>query len=315
MQVWALIVDSFRDAIDRKIFWIMTVISTLIAASMACITFTDTGFDLMFGTWTIESPGWAAGSETGRAFVGALVTQLIAGQYLCWVGIILALVATASTYPALMESGAVEVLMSKPMSRYKVFLGKYLGALVFVFLQAVIFVVLTFLVIGTRWHYWLFGYLWLIPLVVVLFSYVFSLSALFGVLTRSTVTTLMLTMLVWIGFFWVPQTAYGVFTSKEAQLDPTGRWQRLFGAVVWVVPKTQDIPVIAGKLVGAGLVSDVVLGGEFVPDEDREELERARHIERDETEKLDAFQSIGSSLLSEAVIVMLAMWQFKRRDF
>lgn len=315
MQVWALIVDSFRDAIDRKIFWIMMVISMLIAASMACITFTDTGFDLMFGMWTFESPGWPVDGDTRRAFVGALVTQLIAGQYLCKVGIVLALVATASTYPSLTRSGVVEVLMSKPMSRYKVFLGKYLGALVFVFLQAVIFVVLTFVVIGTRWHFWLFGYLWLIPLVVVLFSYVFSLSALFGVLTGSTVTTLMLTMLVWIGFFWVPQTAYGVFKLHGEQIDPTGRWQRLFGSVVWVVPKTQDIPVIAGKLVGAGLTSDVLLDFEIMPDEKREELERARRLEQDELEKLDAFQSIGSSLLSEAVIVMLAMWQFKRKDF
>lgn len=315
MQVWALVVDSFRDAIDRKIFWIMTVISVLIAASMACITFTDTGFDLMFGMWTIESPGWAAGSDTGRGFVGALVTELIAGQYLCWVGITLALVATASTYPSLMEPGVVEVLMSKPMSRYKVFLGKYLGALVFVFLQSVIFVVLTFVVIGTRWDFWLFGYLWLIPLVVLLFSYVFALSALFGVLTGSTVTTLMLTMLVWIGFIWVPQTACGVFKLHEAQIDPTGRWQRLFRTVVWVVPKTQDIPLIAGKLVEAGLLSDAFVDADNASEEEQEELDRVRRLEREELETLDAFQSIGSSLLSEAVIVMLAMWQFKRRDF
>ena len=175
--------------------------------------------------------------------------------------------------------------------------------------------VLTFLVIGIRWHFWLFGYLWLIPLVVVLFSYVFSLSALFGVLTGSTVTTLMLTMLVWIGFFWVPQTAQGVFKLHAEQIDPTGRWQRLFGTVVWFVPKTQDIPLIAAQLVEAGLLTDAFLDAEIVPDEERGELERARRLEQDELEELNAFQSIGSSLLSEAVIVMLAMWQFKRRDF
>ena len=88
------------------------------------------------------------------------------------------------------------------------------------------------------------------------------------------------------------------------------------GAVVWVVPKTQDIPLIAGKLVGAGLTSDMFLDSQIVTDDDeRAELERARHIEKYETDELDAFQSIGSSLLSEAVIVMLAMWQFKRKDF
>ena len=42
MQLWALIVDGFRESRDRKIFWVMIGISVLIAAVMACVGYDET---------------------------------------------------------------------------------------------------------------------------------------------------------------------------------------------------------------------------------------------------------------------------------
>jgi len=314
MQVWALIVDSFRDVIDRKLFWIMVILSVSIAGAMACITFDTNGINILFGTWHIGSHSWSTSSPQVRANVGALLVKIIADLYIGWVGMVLALLSTSGMFPAFMAPGAVDVVVSKPISRYVLFLGKYAGAMVFVFLQAVLFVSLTFIVIGLRWHYWLWGYLWLIPLMVVLFSYLFSFCALFGVLTRSALASLLLTLLAWIGM-WMPQSMYGLAVTFEEQIDPHQQWQHVLRTINWAVPKTQDIPHIAGNLVNAALLADIMGPDptQMSPDDARSLLD-ARAVEQRASD-VDVFSSIGSSLASESVIVVLAMVLFKRRDF
>ena len=49
MQFWALIVDSFRESRDRKIFWVMLGLSLLIAAAMSCISFEQGRVNFLFG--------------------------------------------------------------------------------------------------------------------------------------------------------------------------------------------------------------------------------------------------------------------------
>ena len=83
--------------------------------------------------------------------------------------------------------GSIDVVLSKPMTRWQVFLGKYAGSMVFVFVQACIFVLLTFVVIGIRWGCWIPGYLLTIPLVLLLFSYLYCVSVWVAVYFRSTV--------------------------------------------------------------------------------------------------------------------------------
>jgi len=315
MQIWALIVDSFREAIDRKIFWIMILVSVIVAGAMACIGFNDKGFDILLGTWQYESEYWAAGSEQARARIASVVVRGIVALTIGWVGIILTLIATASTFPSLMQPGAIDIIVSKPISRTMIFLGKYVGAMVFILVQAVIFVGLTFLVVGLRWRYWLWGYLWVIPLMVLLFSYVFCFSALFAVITRRAMTALLLALIAWVAIV-VPQRAYSVFLVAGPDLDPDQHWQRLFGTVRYVLPKTQDILVIASKAVGAAPETEVLAGAvQPKSNDDRARMHEAQQAEEKIEDAVDVAESIGTSLASEAVVVMLAIWLFKRKDF
>lgn len=314
MQIWALIVDSFRDAIDRKIFWIMAALSVAIAAAMMCVSFDAGGVSILFGTWRIESEMYAAGKETGRSAVGAIMIKIVADLYIGWIGIILALIATAGMVPAMMAPGAVDVLVSKPLSRHKLFLGKYIGAMTFVFVQATLFVLLSFFAAGWRWKFWIWGYLWLIPLTVLLFSYVYGFCALFGVLTRSAMTSLMLTVAAWVGV-WAPQASYEVLLTVGEQFDADERYQRAVGAVKWIVPKTQDIPLIAGHLVGASLLDDIVRAGPMsASDETMLESINTRRAE-ERLSRVNIPTSIGSSLAFEAVLVAIAAFLFGRKDF
>ena len=311
MQLWALIVDSFRESRDRKIFWVMAAISVLIAGGMSCFGFEPGRVVILFGAWEFETDFFTSADGVRADLIAGMVVHVIMDYVLGWVGVTLALIATAGFFPALMERGALEVVLSKPLARWQVFLGKYLGSMVFILVQATLFVLLTFLVMGLRWGAWLPGYLWTIPLAIVLFSYLYCVSVLVAVCLRSTVAAVLLSLGAWVIFFGI-QTTADLF-----ELYPT--WQEQRGAYQaarvarWAVPKTQDITYLAAKWSGAGSSADIMPEPEMEY-EDAELVDRARDVELRRMAVNPLF-TIGSSLLFELVIVLLAMWKFARSDY
>ncbi len=313
MQFNAIVMHSFREAIDRKVFWVMILMSVIVAASMASVGFSERGVDFLFGTWTVESDFWSLRSDTLHERVGALIVGFIADNYLGKFGMLFALITTASIFPALMEPGAVDVIASKPIDRKLLFLYKYLSAMIFILLQATVFVGITFLVMGLRWRYWPIGYWSLVPLTVLMFSYLFSLCALFGTWVRRAMPALILTLIAWFCIFGV-QSAHAVLIANP-DFDKTGKWTRMVTAMHWATPKTQDIPEIARRIVGAADFVDIITPhADAMSDTDRSDFEHAAEGNRKLTASIDPLSSIASSLAVEAFVVFLALRRFNRMD-
>jgi ABC-type Na+ efflux pump permease subunit len=226
-----------------------------------------------------------------------------------WIGVTLSIVATAGFFPSLLERGAVDVLLSKPISRTRLFLGKYVGSMVFVLLHAIFFVVLTFLIMGFRWGAWLPGYLLSIPLLVILFSYVYCVSAWAGVRFRSATVAINLSVGVWVIFAGIQGIGDLFDTFPKWKQN---RWA--YNACIvarWVVPKTHDLTYLAGKWSGAAVSTELV---PEIDEADRSAMERAGRAEL-ERMNLNPLYTIGSSLLFEAVVVALGIWQLSRSDY
>ena len=139
MQLWAIIVDSFREAKAKKLFWALLAISTLVAAAMACVGFDENGWSFFFGAITKADPSVfieIPAADAAAAIMGALVSNILVGTYIGWVGIVICLIGTAGMFPSLVEPGAVDVVVSKPLPRSLLFLARYVGSLAFVFVQA-----------------------------------------------------------------------------------------------------------------------------------------------------------------------------------
>ena len=94
-----------------------------------------------------------------------------------------------------------DMVLSRPIGRWRLFLTQYAGGLVFVALQALVFSVACFAVLAWRADVLAPGIFLAVPTVVLVFSYLFSFSVLIGVLTRSTVSALLLTGLFWLLVF------------------------------------------------------------------------------------------------------------------
>ncbi|MFH1109380.1 MAG: ABC transporter permease [Planctomycetota bacterium] len=311
MQFWALIVDSFRESRDRKIFWVMLLIELLVLAAMACVGFSPGKVTILFGMWEVKTDYFTTGFAIRTDRIATIAVQFLMDVVVGWVGVTLALVATAGFFPSLVERGAVDILLAKPLSRAKLFLGKYVGSMVFVLLHAAFFIVFSCVIVGFRWHAWLPGYLWSIPLLVILFSYVYCVSAWAGIRFRSPVVAINISVAAWVFFAGIQAT------GDMFEAFPEWKENRLaYNSVLvarWCVPKTHDITYLAAKWSGAAVSTEMVPQA-HVEEKDRSAVERAGRSEL-ERMNINPFYTIGTSLGFEVIVVILAIWRFARSDY
>jgi len=351
-QTFAILLDAYRELNYRRLFWIALALSGLVVVAVALIGINDRGFTVL--TWTIETQWLNTGIITPATFYKSAFASLGVDIWLAWVATILALITTAGMIPDLVSSGSVDLQVSKPISRARLFLTKFAGGLLFSTLQVSIFTVASFFVIGLRGGAWEPGVFLAIPLVILFYSYLYSFCALVGVLTRSTVASLLFTILFWAvcALLWIAYV--GVNSGRIANEieiaaierriekgggDGSGRsgesrnemelermkswqpfWERLSRYGEWVVtpiPKTAaTIELLQRQLIS---VADLPQGRESSNNSTpfgggARQQEMARSIEAWQRTYSPAWV-IGTSLAFEVVVLALAAWIFSRRDY
>ncbi|MCP4592270.1 MAG: ABC transporter permease subunit [bacterium] len=314
MQLWPMIIDSLRHALDRKLFWVLVVITLLIAGAMLSVGFDGDRVSMLFGMIQGPADDFTPITDEGRTQLVGVVVHVIMDFFLGRVGITLMIIATAGLFPSFLEGGIVDTVLSKPIGRPRLFFYKYVAGMVFVLLQAALFAGLTFLVMGLRWGVWVPGYLLSIPLMVLLFSYVYCVSVLVAVISRSTVTAILISLGSWVVFSLVNQGPLLFKRSFAPAEYPT--LHRAVQIASWIPPKTAEVIYLAARWADAGtsaeLMPDAVVAA--VTEADRSDLEEGRLWEEARL-RGNPLVSIGTSLLFEVFILLLAMWKFTRMDF
>lgn len=216
-QTAAIFLDAYRELNARRLFWIVLVLSGLVVLVFAAVGINERG--LTFLWWDLgvgPSVGNGFGQMTRPFFYKTvLFSQLGIRLWLAWIATILALVSTAGIFPDFLASGAIEFTLSKPIGRLRLFLTKYLAGLLFVTLQVGVFCAACFVVLGLRGAGWSPGIFVAVPLVVVFFSYLFGICVLIGVVTRSTIAALLLTVLAWMLIFGLHAAEQTLLTVRE----------------------------------------------------------------------------------------------------
>lgn len=211
-QTVALLVDAYRELNSKKLFWITLFISLLVVAVYAMFGLNDRG--LTFLWWTFDLPMLNTRVMPAEKLYKFMFANIGIPIWLTWAATILALVSTASIIPDFIAGGAIELTLSKPIGRARLFLTKFVTGLLFVGLQVLVFTTACFLVIGLRGGAWELRLFLAVPIVLVFFSYLFSVCAVLGLTTRSTIASLLLTILVWL-FFWGVNITDGIFVIQR----------------------------------------------------------------------------------------------------
>ena len=211
-QTAALAADAYRQVNAQKLFWITMTLNLLAVAVFAIPGIDAQGVSFPFGlrldvglTTDVMDPG---------TFYKYLYTAWAIPIWLTWVAVVLALISTANIFPDLLNAGAIDLYLSKPMGRLRLFFTKYLFGLTFAALQVAVFSAASFLAIGLRGGTWVPGLFWAVPILTLYFSFLYCVSALLGVLFRSTLAAMLLTLLLWFGLFIVNATERSLLTFQ-----------------------------------------------------------------------------------------------------
>lgn len=215
-QTAAIFRDAYRELNARKLFWITMGLNVLAVAVFACLGINERGPTLLH--WTFDNDLLNTRLVSKKLFYTLQFTTWGIPIWLSWVASILALISTAGMFPDLITGGVIETMLSKPISRARLFLTKYLAGLLFVTLQVAVFSAGCFLVMWIRGGTPRPGLFLAVPIVVLFFSYLFAVCALLGLVTRSTIAALLLTLLFWFMVFLVNSTDAMLLAQREGSI-------------------------------------------------------------------------------------------------
>src|SRR6266478_6166874 len=161
----ALVRDTFREAFARKIFWGFFGCATAIILFFIFLM----KIDVVEGALATIS---LFGNESRATDVNALVRGVhgALAAFLYGIGLFLAVFASAGLIPTIFEPGRIELLLSKPVRREHILLGRYLGNLLVVGFNMAYLVISVWLILGIKTGIWTYQFLYATGLAIFIFA-------------------------------------------------------------------------------------------------------------------------------------------------
>ncbi len=326
-----IIADTYRSLKARGLFWVVLWASVAIGLLFASVGCDDSGWHLGFGLFHFQSSYLVAGSVWERSLL-LNTLGIIMDYWLTGLAVLLALFPATTVFPDAMQPGTIDLLLSKPISRLKLFLGKYLGAIFFCLVQALIPSLIFFITILLRLGEPHWGILLGAGLVVLVFSFVYCVNVAVGVTSRSSVAALLWTLLFW-GALWLVQktesvTGQETIRQLQVQMGAAGKsmadsmelTHRRMKTTMAFLPKTRATAELFDRHIRTAApytFAEIIARSQSSSDDDyarnRGFFTSQRNVEN-ELAKPPLF-ILGTSLGFEAVILLLAYWRFATRDF
>lgn len=226
----ALIADTFEEARARWLFWGLFGLSTLLIALFLFAL----NVDLSVGAVSfMEMPQTVRPVYNIHKFVNVSYSWVSLFLYI-W-GTFLAIFASSGLIPSVLEPGRIALLLSKPLKRTTLLLGRYAGNLLVVALNHIYLILGIWLILGFKTSIWEPRFLLAIPISLFMFGVLLCVVVLVGISAESTALSVMLAV------------ALMLISTLLAQRDFVLRlldseWSReLWIALYWIVPKVYDL--------------------------------------------------------------------------
>jgi ABC-type transport system involved in multi-copper enzyme maturation permease subunit len=276
MKILALILGTGRELAAKATLYVLAGISTLmllgVALSVSSTTRDGMTSLVIFGN-EITAP---AEQDAFPRIVGQMESSLANGLF---VGVVLfGMFATAGVLPDALEKGTVDLYLSKPIARWELIVGKYLGAVLAIGANILYFIGILWLIIGVKVGVWDPGLLASIPAMTFVFACLFSVVVFFGVLSRNMAISII------AGFVYLLVIAQ-LLQGREAGLyliSSSPVYRSVVDGFYYALPQ---IPNMQGNLLR------YISGAGF------------------------DWRPFGQSFLSSAAFLGLAAWNLQKRDF
>jgi ABC-2 type transport system permease protein len=269
----ALIRDTFREALARKIFWGLFGLSTLMIVFFLFLL----NIDIVQGAMATVTLFGKTVNRVGDLDKWVRGTYATIATFLYTWGMFLAVFASAGLVPSVLEPGRIELLLSKPVSRTHILLGRYAGNVLVISCNVIYLVVGVWTILGIKTGIWSSTFLLSILTTIFVFAVLLTVVVLVGVMFESAALATMVTVALMIMSPILAQTSMMLkLLSSE--------WSRnVWRTFYYALPKVYDM----GKMT----------------------LDAIRK------EPLEGYMPIWTSAVFGVIVLSLAIVVFARRDF
>ncbi|PID59853.1 MAG: hypothetical protein CR986_04745 [Ignavibacteriae bacterium] len=235
--------STIREAFSKKI------IITFFAIS----TFTVLGFILFFSFVPIDDLTgiirFSKGNpldltvEITRKIKLLIVAPLFGG------GLFLSIFSASGFIPAMLENGSVDLILSKPISRTQIILGKFLGGVTVVFINIAFLIFALWFLMGLKFSVWSPYFLYCILTITFTFASLYSLIILIGIITKSSMFAMMLTYLIFFVLSPLLAAREQILMLVDDKLT-----KNITEILYHIIPKTTELGSLTTELaIGSGV--------------------------------------------------------------
>jgi ABC-2 family transporter protein len=190
-----------------------------------------------------------------------VIEELLVNGFGSWGAVLVSICVTAFFVPNMLHKGTLDLLLVKPLRRWRLLVYKYLGGLTFIALNASLAVGGVWLALALRSGIWCHTLLLLVPVLTFGFAVLYAVSVLVSVLTRSPVVSILITCLVWLLLYGVGR-AHLYFHDQpgggRAVAQARGTAEETIAAAVdvlhAVLPRTKDLDALTSDLLAGDLL-------------------------------------------------------------
>lgn len=263
---------TLREALARKVFLFFAAITLLVLL----------GTLLVVGLVDLETLMGITNSSGEKQLMGTIVSsiELLIVNPLATLGLLLAIFSSASFVPVMLEKGNIDLLLSKPISRTQLLIGKYCGVVIFVFLNILLFVFGIWLIISIKFGYWDASFLTLSLVITFTFAVLYALILFFGVVTKSSIPGMMAAYLI----FLIISPLLFLYKEKMNEFISSEILKTLLDGLYFIIPQTAELM--------GNIMIDLATG-----------------------KGITNFQSILTTLLFLILFLVFSVSLFKRKDF
>jgi ABC-type transport system involved in multi-copper enzyme maturation permease subunit len=223
--------DTFLESFRNKMFLVFFVVSSFLIGSIGLALNMDAvngvmrgatffGNELRVPAFTIRE--WVENLQAGLAMLTGTV------------GLVLALMATSTLFPTMLQKGSIDLLLCRPIPRWFVITARFIGgASIMAFNAAYLFIGI-WLVLGWKSGIWNQGFPLSTVLAVFAFITLFSVVMLVSVATESGPAGLLVAFTLLI---------FSPVLASHEQITPafsSELYRQIFRSMYWVLPKPAE---------------------------------------------------------------------------
>lgn len=207
------------------------------------------------------------------------------------------IISASSFIPSMLEKGTIDLLISKPVSRFTILISKFLGAAIFIALSMVFLIGSIWLILSLKSGYWSPSFLTAILSLTLAFAVMYSITMVIGLTTQSSIISILVNffmIFVLCPVLSVRESIIFTFVKNDAV-------KFVFNFLYYVFPKPGEIKDVTNALIS----------GEHIALWKGAELQNEMGITMIEP----AWMSVITSVLFCAALVSYSVYYFSKKDY